>query len=122
MSASIDELHGLVDELDDEGHSLAGRFRDLVDRVKADFSHLLGGGKDELETFVQSLVATLVPELDKVKGEIVAEVIAEVRKVTAEVKSVVNAVPAAPATPAVDAAAPAPESVEPSATAAPVQG
>jgi hypothetical protein len=117
MSAALDELHNVITDLEGEGHTLAGRFRDLLDRIKADFSHLVGGGKGELETFVESLVATLVPELNTVKGQIVAEVIAEVRKVTDEVKAVVNGhsepAPAQPATPA-----PAP--VEP--PAAPAQG
>jgi hypothetical protein len=121
-SAPIDELHGLVNDLEDEGHSLAGRFRDLVDHVKAEFVHLLGGGKTELEAFVHGLVGTLVPELNKVRGEIVADVLAELRKVTDEVKTIVASVePAAPAVaPADDAATPAPEQVEPS--AAPAQG
>jgi hypothetical protein len=123
MSAPIDELHSLVDDLEDEGHSLAGRFRDLVGLVKDDIKHLLGGGKNELEAFVQSLVETLVPELDKVKAQIVAEVIAELHKVTAEVKAVVDGPtqPAAPAdAPADDAAPAAPEQVEPA--PAPAQG
>lgn len=119
----VDELHELVDDLEDEGHAFAGRLRDLADRVKADIAHLLGGGKNELESFVQTLVATLVPELDKVKDEIVAAVIAELRKATGEVKNVVHIVePAAPAAPAVDAATPAPAQVEPPATAAPARG
>jgi hypothetical protein len=119
--APIDELHGLVNDLEDEGHSLAGRFRDLVEHVKAEFVHLLGGGKNELEEFVQGLVGTLVPELNKLRGEIVADVLAELRKVTDEVKAVVASVePAAPAAHADDAATSAPEQVEPS--AAPAQG
>jgi hypothetical protein len=105
----IDELHGLVNDLEDEGHALAGRFRDLVDHLKTEFGHLIGGGKNELEAFVQGLVGTLVPELTKVKAQIVAEVVAELGKVVAEIKDVVDA-----------AATPAPEQVEPS--AAPVQG
>jgi hypothetical protein len=120
--APIDELHGLVQDLEDEGHSLAGRFRDLVDHIKAEFVHLLGGGKDELEAFVKGLVATLVPELEKVRDEIVAAVLAELHKAADEVKAVVASVePAAPADhPADDAAPAAPEQVEPA--PAPAQG
>jgi BMFP domain-containing protein YqiC len=121
MPAPIDELHGLVEDLEDEGHSLAGRFRDLVDHIKSEFAHLLGGGKNELDAFVKGLVGTLVPELDKVKDEIVAQVLAELRKVTDEVKAVVASVEtAAPADSADDAAPAAPEQVEPA--PAPAQG
>ncbi|GAA2732269.1 hypothetical protein [Streptomyces nogalater] len=121
MSAPLEDLHGLVEDLEDEGHSLAGRFRDLVDHIKSEFAHLLGGGKDELDAFVRGLVATLVPELDKVKDEIVAAVFAELRKATGEIKAVVDGtLPAAPAAPADDAAPAASEQVEPA--PAPAQG
>lgn len=109
MSAALDELHHVITDLEGEGHSLAGRFRDLLDRIKTDFKHLVSGGKDELETFVESLVETLTPELDKLK----ADVVAELHKVLGEVKAVVEA--AKPADPA-----PALEQVEPD--TAPTQG
>lgn len=110
----IDELHTLVDHLEDEGHSLAGRFRDLVGHVKAEIAHLLGGGKDELEQFVRGLVDTLVPELDKLRTEVVGDVVAEFRKIAASLE------PAAPAATADDAASPAQGQVEPA--PAPAQG
>jgi hypothetical protein len=115
MSDLIDELHGLAEDLEDEGHSLAGRFRDLVERAKADFGHLLGGGKNDLEAFVTQFVGTLAPELDKLKAQIVAEVVVELRKALADVAQL-----AATATPADTAAPAAQEQVEPA--PAPAQG
>ncbi|MFG3287278.1 hypothetical protein ACGF3G_00445 [Streptomyces sp. NPDC048179] len=106
----IDEFEHVVTDLEDEGHNLAGRFRDLVDEVKDKFGHLIGGGRDELDAFVKSLVATLVPELDKVKDEVVTAVIAELGKVVGEIKAAVDAADPTPA----------PEQVEPS--TAPAQG
>ncbi|MHB9861959.1 hypothetical protein [Streptomyces sp. YIM S03343] len=110
----LDELHELVNGLEDEGHSLAGRFRDLVEHIKHEVGHLLGGGKNELDAFVQGLVSTLVPELDKIRDEIVAQVLAELRKTTGEVVNVLHIVEhAAPAVVTAEDAAPtAPEQAE----------
>lgn len=90
MSSPLDVLHGLVTDLEDEGHALAVRFRDLVEEVKDKFGHLIGGGTDELDAFVTSLVGKIAPELAAVKKQIVAEVVAELAKLTAEVKAVVE--------------------------------
>ncbi|MFE5037183.1 hypothetical protein [Streptomyces sp. NPDC056683] len=107
----IDEFDHVVTDLEDEGHALASRVRDLVDEVKDKFGHLIGGGTDELEAFVASLVGKIAPELEAVKKEIVAEVIAELAKLAVEVKATVADV-------VKSAEAPAP--VEPA--AAPAQG
>jgi hypothetical protein len=104
MSNLIEALHSLAEDLEDEGHSLAGRFRDLVDRVKADFGHLIGGSKDELDSFVGRVVATLAPELDDLRAKVVTEVVAEFEKATAEIKALVVDQLAATATPAGTAA------------------
>lgn len=118
MSRVLDELHHLITDLEGEGHSLAGRFRDAADRLKADFEHLTGG-KSELDAFVKGLVASLVPEVDRAKVAAVAEVLAEVHKVGDEIKTAVEASLAKHTAPAATAAAPAP--VEPP-KPAPAQG
>ncbi|MEU2426915.1 hypothetical protein ABZ619_38885 [Streptomyces sp. NPDC007851] len=90
MSSPLDVLHGLVNNLEDEGHVLAARFRDLVDEFKDKFGHLIGGGADELDAFVSSLVGKIAPELETVKEQIVTAVVAELAKLTAEVKATVE--------------------------------
>jgi hypothetical protein len=90
MSNLVEALHSLAEDLEDEGHSLAGRLRDLVDRVKADFGHLIGGSKDELDTFVGRVVATLAPELDDLRAQIVTEIVTELEKARAEAKVVLD--------------------------------
>jgi hypothetical protein len=107
MSHLIDELHGLAEDLEDEGHSLAGRFRDLVDRVKADFGHLIGGGENELDAFVTRFVSTLAPELDRLKTQIVADLVVELQKASAEIKALVDVSKLAATAPPADPAAPA---------------
>lgn len=111
MASPLDVLHGLVTDLEDEGHTLAVKFRDLFDDFKDKFGHLIGGGADELDAFVTSLVGKIAPELEAVKTQIVAEVVAELGKLTAEVKAAVEDV-------VQSTEAPAP--VEP--TPAPAQG
>jgi len=88
----LDELHDIITDLEGEGHQLAGRFRDFYDRVKHEVGDLLDGGKSELEQFLGGLVSTLRPELDKLKADIVAEVVAELGKVTGAVQDVVHEV------------------------------
>lgn len=112
---SIDELHSLTDDLEDEGHPLADRFRDAVNSATAEFQRLVGGA-NELEVFMRGLVATLTPVLESNANQIVADLVAEIAKFTEQLKL------AAPAddAPAVDAASPALAQVEP--PPAPAQG
>lgn len=113
MSQPLDELHHIITQLEGEGHALAGRAHDVLERLKADWLSLAGGGRIELETFLQGLIATLAPELDKVKADAVGAVVAEVRKIAAEVKAALDnaLIPA-----------PAPAPVEPAQSPAPAQG
>jgi hypothetical protein len=78
MSSPLDALNALVDDLEDEGHSLAGRARDVASDIRDTYEHL--DGTNELERLAQRLAAALAPELDKLKDEAVKQAVAAVRK------------------------------------------
>ncbi|MFI5814832.1 hypothetical protein ACIA7S_28230 [Streptomyces sp. NPDC051643] len=93
---SLNDLHDFITDLEGEGHSLAGRLRDLFDRIKTDVTHLVGDGENELERFTRGLVDTLVPELAKVKDQVVAEVKAELKAVEQQVIVTIDGTQLAP--------------------------
>ncbi|MBP5896327.1 MULTISPECIES: hypothetical protein [Streptomyces] len=78
MTSPLDALNALVDDLEDEGHSLAGRARDVASNIRDTYEHPVD--TDELESFVQILVRALVAELNKLKDDAVKQVAADVRK------------------------------------------
>lgn len=131
----LNPLHEVITDLEGEGHALAGRLHDVADRLKADIDHLIHGKKSEVDTFVKSLVDSLIPELDRVKVEAVAKAVDEVHKLGDELKTKLDEIhkavsgstdttkPTAPATapaPVEPAPATAPTAAAPA--AAPAQG
>lgn len=76
----LDELHHLIMELEGEGHALAGRLRDTLDRLRTDFTALAVGGTTELGLITRELATALAPQLNELKTELFRLLLTEVQK------------------------------------------
>lgn len=73
MTAALAELHDLITDLDGEAHPLAGRFRDVAERLRVDLEEARAEGQFRRDSFADAVADRIRSDLQEIRAQIVTD-------------------------------------------------